>query len=154
MTDKTSGEPQPVHQIFDQGQHQLSEIAARAHFLQKAAQQLQAVLPDRLHSQWAIAALTREQLIVVTTSAAWGTLLRGHQSQLLREAECVIGERPKQFKLRIVAPPAKTPQTSAPAMSAETIDYLETAASGMIDPRLQDALNQLAARGRQQQRED
>lgn len=154
MTDKTSGTPQRIHQIVDRGQHQLGEIAASAHFLQQAARQLQAVLPNRLQAQWSIAALTREQLVLVTTSAAWGTLLRGHQSQLLQEAKSLIGERPKQFKLRIVAPPAETPKASAPAMSAQTIDYLETAASGMIDPRLQDALTQLAARGRQRRRQD
>lgn len=154
MTDKISGKPQPVHQIFDQAPHQLSEITAKAHFLQQAALQLQAVLPDRLQSQWSLAALTREQLVLVTTSAAWGTLLRGHQSQLMQKAESLIGERPKQFKLRIVTPAVETPTKQAPMMSKQTIDYLETAASGMINPRLQDALNQLAARGWQHRHQD
>ncbi|MRH78680.1 DUF721 domain-containing protein [Spiribacter sp. C176] len=148
MTEKMSGHPKRVHRILDQAPDRLQQITAQARTLQKAEQHLQSVLPARLQSQWSLAALNQQQLVVVTTSAAWGTLLRGHQRNLLNAAEALIGQKPQSFKLRIVAPSAQQTKGSAPQMSDATIDYLETAANGMADPRLQEALSKLAAHGR------
>lgn len=154
MTEKISGHPKRMHRIFDQAPYRLQQIAIQARALKEAEQQLQQILPARLQSQWSLAALNEQQLLLVTTSAAWGTLLRGHQRSLMKEAEAIIGQPPKTFKLRIVAPAAQPSKIGAPMMSDATIDYLETAAGGMVDPRLQEALNKLAAHGRQAKDQD
>lgn len=154
MTEKTDGQPQSVDQIVAHGSNRLRDIAAQAQSLQHAESQLQTALPARLHSQWSLSAITPQQLLLITSSATWGTLLRGHQKLLLDKAEALIGHRPKQFKLRIVAPSTSPPKTGAPPMSDATIRYLEGAASGMVDPRLESALSQLAQHGRRLKERD
>lgn len=148
MTEKMRGSPKSVGRILYQAPDRLQQIASQARMLQEAEQKLQRVLPARLQSQWSLAALNEQQLLLVTTSAAWGTLLRGHQRNLLKEAETLLGQQPKSFKLRIVTPAIQPTKGSAPPMSDATIDYLESAANGMADPRLQQAFNKLAAHGR------
>ena len=154
MTEKMRGSPKSVHRILDQAPDRLQQITTQARILREAEHKLQRVLPARLQSQWSLAALNKQQLLLVTTSAAWATLLRGHQRDLLKEAETLIGQQPKSFKLRIVTPSAKPTKGSAPPMSDATINYLESAASGMADPRLEEAFNKLAAHGRRLKNRD
>ena len=124
----------------------LSRIAHHAHTGARLQRQLQAVLPQDLTGHLRVAQLDAQALCLVTENAAWATQLRYRRTILLRGAEAMLGQRPRQLRIRIEpAISARPPQPPA-QLSRAAAESLRQSAECMDQGPLREALLRLASR--------
>ncbi|MDN5869356.1 MAG: DUF721 domain-containing protein [Nitrococcus sp.] len=142
------GRPQNLRWWLGADRGALSHIARQTRISARHQRQLQAALPQSLAGHWRLAIIDVEHLCLVTESPLWATQLRYRRTSLLRSAEAILGQRPRQFQIRIepalgtrrLKPPARL-STAAAATLRETAECMDAGP-------LRDALLRLASRSR------
>ncbi|MCO6441440.1 MAG: DUF721 domain-containing protein [Nitrococcus mobilis] len=127
----------------------LARIAHSARTNTRLQHQLQAVLPPELAGHWRVARLDAQALCLITENPLWATQLRYRRMLLLRGAEAVLGQRPRQLQLRIEPNmSARRPPPPARLLSANAAETLRRSAASMDQGPLRAALLRLASRHR------
>ncbi len=130
--------PGPLHAVID-----------HARTLERLNRRIQRALPEEMRGQWQLARLDEAEMVVVAGSSAWATRLRYLSRALQDAAERLAGLRPERVTVR-VAPSASSPRRlqGPDALSEAASATLRSAAASSEDPRLREALERLASRGR------
>lgn len=141
--------PQSLQWWFREDRGVLARIAHSARTNARLQRQLQAVLPQELAGQWRVAKLDVQVLCLITESPLWATQLRYRRTLLLRGAEAVLGQRPRQLQIRIEpSVSARRPAQPARSLSASAAESLRRSAACMDPGPLRAALLRLASRHR------
>lgn len=143
------GRPQNLRWWFGANSGALSRIARQTRVSAHHQRQLQAALPQCLAGHWRLAIIDHELLCLVTENPLWATQLRYRRTILLHSAEAILGQRPRQFQIRIE--PAISARGSKPPalLSAAAAATLRQTAECMDAGPLRDALLRLASRRRE-----
>jgi hypothetical protein len=125
-------------------------LLEHVHYLQTLNEQLCACVAPDTASHVQVADLNADRLLIHADSAAWATRLRYLAPQILRclhRVPSLTALRRIDIRVSPVAQPA-TPALHPALLSRTSAAILETAADGIADPALRNALQRLARRGR------
>ena len=141
----------PVAKILSTRDSGLHSLLERAQYLQYLTQALRDSLDSKLAEHVSIANLREQTAVLTTDTPAWLTQLRYQAPtilQILKQLPDLQNLRKVQFKIQ---PPSHTP-LAQPArrlnLSNSSAHLLESAASGIQDPELAEALYRLSKHNR------
>ncbi|MDN5849626.1 MAG: DUF721 domain-containing protein [Nitrococcus sp.] len=142
------GRPQNLRWWFRGDASALSHIARQTRISARHQRELQAALPQSLAEHWRLARIDAELLCLVTESPLWATQLRYRRTSLLRSAEAILGQQPRQFQIRIEPALSARRSKPPPRLSTAAAATLRQTADCMDAGPLRDALLRLASRRR------
>ena len=129
----------------------LQALFSRANRLHALSQTLQQALGEPLGAHVALVNLRDDTAIVAADSSAWLIQLRYQAPMvlnILRQQTGLESLRKVQIKVQPISAPPEAPPARRASLSQRSAETLASAATGIDDPALADALRRLARRNK------
>lgn len=143
---KRSRRPRPVSGTLTEPGSLLATLRQEAERLRRQEEILIWTLPQALRGHCRLARVSRDAVVLVTDSSAWGSQLRFLGPVLCEALKDSVGYRPQRLRVHVVSPAPQQPAATPRRLSAQAGDHLESAARVQSDPRLKEALLRLSKR--------
>lgn len=138
--------PRPVSGTLNKPGSVLAGLRQEAERLRQQEKALMQVLPQALQGHCRLARVSRDAVVLVTDSSAWGSQLRFLGPTLCEALKESLGYRPQRLRVRVASPPPAQPEATPRRLSEQAGNHLEAAARSQTDPALKEALLRLSKR--------